>query len=251
MKVCKVVTTCIDNGRMVREDTTIAGNPKGYYNHSQNFPTDDSIIELVKLTIEQDKIVDPGVSCDTIIVNNDTGNEKAVKFLKSVDGIKLHSGVVKVINRDNFGRSFGGYNHAFETFKDVYDYWIFTEDDIIINGDKYFKKTIDKFNESENNGFIALQNISNQGLDGSLGDEWLHAHGGVGLSSNKVLKELYEKEGMLPHCKKEDSQVYENIIINGEIMFTNKIHQLGYKLGHIEEKLYVYAYDYMRGIIIP
>lgn len=245
MKACKVITTCFE-GRTVREKTTKLGNPKGYYNHSQNFPTSESVVELIKLIVEQDKIVDPGVPCDTIIVNNDIGYKDGNDYLESINGEKLHSGKIIILNRENYGRSFGGYNYAFEQLRDKYDYWIFTEDDILINGDKYFKKSINKFIKNANNGFVALQNISNENYAGICDDENLHAHGGVGITSTKILSELYKSNGCLPHCGKDDSQSYSNIITNGEIMFTNKINKLGYNLCSIKKKLYVYAYDYIK-----
>ena len=83
-------------------------------------------------------------------------------------------------------------------------------------------------------------------------EDTLHAHGGVGLSSTKVLTDLYKKSGNLPYAKQGSSQDYEDIIRYGEVNFTNKISKLGYRLINIpsDTKLYSFAYDVMRGITV-
>jgi len=250
MKACKIITTTF-LGRTIREKTSLCGVPKGLFNHSQNFPTPESVIDLLKLTIEFENKINPGVLLDTIIVNNDVGYRAGNDFLNSIDEQKTHSGIIKILHRENYGRSFGGYNHAFETFKDEYDYFSFTEDDILLNGDNYIKKAITTFESNEKNGAVAYQSTSIEGWEeGVTGNNVFHIHGGVCLSSAKVLKELYNKLGYLPHSTKNSSQAYEYIIKNGEIAFTNEIFKMGYNLINAEEKLYEYAYDYMRGIKI-
>ena len=242
----KVITTCFQ-GRVIREENGLCGNPIGYYNHCQNFPTSESVIELLDLIVARELVVDPGAYCDTIIINNDIGYEPGNTMLRSINGLKTPGGEIKVFTRGNYGRSFGGYNFAFRNFMSVYDYWIFTEDDILVDGNKYVDKLINKFHSKVNIGFVALQNVSNQGLDGTINDKWLHAHGGVGLSSRQVLFNLYYKLGRLPHCSSDESQDYENIIVNGEIMFTHRIvSDLGLELAVADEKLYTYAYDYIK-----
>lgn len=246
-KTCKIITT-VFLGRSIREETAICGQPKGFFNHSQNFPTPESVIDLLKLIISLDESTDPGCPTDLVIVNNNVDHYMGNRFLNSIDGKKIHSGTIKILHRENYGRSFGGYNYAFEIFRDKYKYFIFTEDDILINGQEYTKKAIDVYNSADNVGAVAFQSTSFEGWKGIAGEEFLHIHGGVLLSSNKVLNELYNKLGCLPHCKKNESQKYGDIITKGEIAFANEIHQLGYDLINIEEKLYEYAYDYMRNI---
>jgi hypothetical protein len=220
-------------------------------NHSQNFPTKDSILELLKLILSEEISINPGVEVmDTIIVNNDTGWSRGNDWLKSVDGTKTHSGKIIVLNRNNSGRSFGGYNEAFRKYKNDYDYWIFTEDDILINGDEYFSKSISEFKSDKEIGFLALQGISNEGLNGQFGPEVIHAHGGVGITSTKVLTELVKKLGALPFANETQSQEYYDIIQLGEIAFTNQITRLGYKLGVLKKHfpLHWFAWDKMRNI---
>jgi len=248
MKVCKVITT-VFVGRTIRENTTEVGSPRGLFNHSQNFPTPDSVIDLLKMTIELEKNIDPGIETDVVIVNNDVGHQEGNEYLKSIDGSKIHSGIIKILTKENFGRSFGGYSYAFGLLKDEYDYFIFTEDDILVNREKYSIKAIEEFEKEKNTGAVAYQSVSTEGIDGRFSKQNLHIHGGVCLSSSKVLNELYVKLGnKLPHCEVDDSQEYVDIIVDGEIAFTHEIFNMGYNLINIEEKLYDYAYDLMRGI---
>jgi len=249
MKVCKVITT-VFLGRKIREDTTRCGVPRGLFNHSQNFPTPQSVIELLKLTIILEEKSYSGTETDIVIVNNDVDFKEGNEFLKSIDGKKISNGIIRVFFRENFGRSFGGYNYAFNILKNEYDYFIFTEDDIIIHRTNYAIRAIELFNSEKNIGAVAYQSTSIQHYNKVASQEHIHIHGGVCLSSTKVLKKVCGKLGSLPHCKQGDSQSYEDIIVNGEIAFTNEIYKLGYDLVNVDEKFYDYAYDYMRNIIL-
>ena len=236
---CKVITTCFV-GREVRLQTRMAGDPPGPFVHAQNFPTPESVLELVELNIEIERTVDPGVECDTIVVNNDAGWSRGNRFLESLDGSRTRSGRLRTFKRRNFGRSFGGYHFAFEALRDEYDYWVFTEDDILVAGDGYCRTCIETFESGPRIGFVAIQGISREIA--------LHAHGGVGLTHRRILDAVHRKKGKLPHCGRFESQSYGNIIRKGEVAFTNTIHTLGFELVNAksEAPLYVYADDYIR-----
>ena len=248
MKVAKVITTSFVP-RTVRLKTILAGCPAGYFTHSQNFVTEESIIELIKLNIEIELKCNPGVPVDLIIVNNDSGWSEGNRFLESINGKELRYGKVHVLTKNNFGRSFGGYNYAFKTLGNNYDYFIFTEDDIVIGRDGYASIGIENFHNTKNCGFVAYQAISTVALNLPPEDA-LCAHGGVGLTSVSVLNEVVKRYGSLPHADANSSQEYINIIRNGEVAFTNKIYKLGYHLISLPNdiKLYDFAYDLMRGL---
>jgi len=245
MKCCKVITTCFI-GRDVRENTSRCGHPKLWVTHSQNFPTKGSVIGLVALNFTLDREVDPGIPTDLIIVNNGAkeinygpGND----FLDTLNGGEIHSGRVRVIHRDvNIGRSFGGYNAAFEKFREEYDYFIFTEDDIVLHAHNYAKVLVEDFESDVKVGFVAAQGISRGPRE--------HAHGGCGLSSTKVLSEVYNKLGKLPFHADPKTQTFKNMCHRGEVPFTFEIQEAGYRLiqTNSHAPLYSYAYDYMRGI---
>ena len=84
MKIAKVITTSFVP-RVVREDTGLAGSPMGYFSHSQNFQTEESVIDLINWVIDSESMCNPGYPVDLIIVNNDSGWGKGVNFLKKID----------------------------------------------------------------------------------------------------------------------------------------------------------------------
>jgi hypothetical protein len=243
-KCCKVITTCFI-GREIREATTFCGSPPGPFDHSQNFPTPESVIELLAYIVQLERTVDPGVECDTVIVNNDVGFEPGARFLAEIDGARTFAGRLRVLTSGNYGRSFGGRHHAYERFRSEYDHWLFTEDDILILGDRYFKVCLETYYRRADTGFVAIQGLSD--------DESLHAHGGVGALHVGVLHQLHARLGKLPHCGADCSQDYQDIVTFGEVAFSSEIINLGYRIVPVKSptRLYAYAYDHMRGIEVP
>lgn len=235
---CKVITTCFV-GREVRLEHAVCGDPPGLFEHAQNFADPESVLELISLIHEFERKVDPGAQCDTIIVNNDVGWKKGNRYLASLDGTRTFSGILRVVSRDNYGSSCGGYNHAFERFRDEYGYWTFTEDDILISGDQWLSRCIETFERYEDSGFVAIQ-----GLSKFLA---LHAHGGVGTTHARVLDAVHRVWGSLPHRRRDESQDPVEHSILGEVLFTNIISRMGRRLVAVESAspLYTFAYDQM------
>lgn len=235
---CKVIATCFA-GREVRLEHDNCGHPPGRFLHAQNFPDSDGVLELVTLVRELEGKVDPGAECDTIIVNNDIGWKKGNSYLDSIDGTRTFSGKLKVLHRENFGTSLGAFNHAFEMLGEHYDFWTFTEDDILINGDRWLAHCLQAFERQDQAGFVAIQGLS--------ADHALHAHAGVGLTSASVLSTVRETWGALPHRLRSETQSDEDHMIFGEVLFTNIISRLGYRLITADSTtpLYEFAYDYM------
>ena len=197
MKVCKVIVTSLTPRKR--------GGANNYPSHSQEYEVED-IISMVKSSIEMDKKYNPGVDLDTIIVNNNAGDIKANKSLKELQDDKIF-----IVKRPNNGGSFAAYIDIFLKYKNKYDYFIFTEDDILIGGsDNYCINLINKLESSPEIGFIALVGISYSGYP-------KHAHGGVGIVSSSTLKKVYKSNPFL----------YEgwdrNKSIGHEIQFTNNI----------------------------
>ena len=251
MKIAKVITTSFVP-RVARINTSICGDPPGYFTHSQNFVTCESVIELIQLNVVLEERCDPGVDLDLIIINNDSGFEPGKKFLDNLDGKKLKRGNVRVFHRDNYGRSFGGYNYAFIKLREQYDHFIFTEDDIVIWRNGYAIEGINVLKRNHNCGFVAYQGVAKKFKACSFEDS-IHVHGGVGLASTKVLNSVLDKYGCLAHAKKSDSQKYEDIIEKGEVAFTNEIYRLGFQICELDHNLKVYdfAYDLMRNLNLP
>jgi hypothetical protein len=173
-------------------------------------------------------------------------DDKTVEeFLNEVDGASTFAGTCHVLNRKNSGLSFGSYSHAFESLRDKYDFFFFTEDDFITAKHHYLKICLERI---EGNGFVAAKGI---------GTKWgRHAHGGIGLSSTSILQKVWDKHGKLPYYegelkdplrnrkdKKFDRATITPFIKHGEVAFTNEIEKLGYKIvssgdltWHMEKK---------------
>ena len=197
-------------------------------------------LPLAQFVCENQRKIDPGegLTVDTVLVNNSPECELANKFFDKIDGKKTKSGKFIVINGDNVGISFGAYNKAFELFRNDYQYWAFTEDDIIVNNDGYFRKCIDQMANNQDLGFVALIGVSGSGAT-------RHAHGGIGISSTAILERVYQKNGNLPYAKLiGDGSNRENWgrqIHEGEVSFTGAISALGYKIEKISSKIKPYV----------
>jgi hypothetical protein len=173
-------------------------------------------------------------------------------FINEISGTKIPGGQIICLTRENIGRSFGSFSDAFAKYKDNYDFFLFTEDDIIIAKDNYLKIGLDLWHANEKCGFIAYISTTKIGkwhweplnLDSKTA---YSCHGATGLSSSKVLKEVFKKHGCLPHYKGAE---YYSDITYGEVAFPNSILQLGYKLIDLPKNaiLSIPAYDLMRNI---
>jgi hypothetical protein len=234
---CKVITTCF-TGREVREHPERCGDPPGLFGHAQNFPDASAVLELMRMVVDSERTVDPGVACDTIIVNNDVGWAPGNQYLAELDGSPTFAGTFKVLTRANVGASLGGYSHAFERFGQCYDYWAFTEDDILLSGHRHFAQCIEALRRP-GIGFVAIQGLSRVHAR--------HAHGGVGVTRAAVLAEVRRVWGSLPHCGPDQPQSDEDHILWGEVLFTNLIERLGYDLVTVDADppLYTFAYHLM------
>jgi len=62
---------------------------------------------------------------------------------------------VKVLEKyDNMGQSYGQFFHAYETYKNEFDYYIFVEDDYMVDIDHFDKILVDEFVNQKVNGFL-------------------------------------------------------------------------------------------------
>jgi hypothetical protein len=247
-----VIATCF-GPRSVRMNTGLSGFPPGWFDHAQNYPDEPAIIGLLELQIQQISTVDPGCEVDFIIINNDVGSSKGNRYLKSLDGKSTPYGRIMTQSRGNFGRAFGAYSYAFDLYRDAYDFFLFTEDDVLINYRHYYSLGLELLAVHDYAAFLAYIGLSSRGIGQGTGAPFFHAHGSVGLASSKVLASLYERYGKLPHAGYSESQDYNSIITKGEIAFSNGIYLLGFPLIEFppDLKLYNFAYDFERGITLP
>ena len=185
--------------------------------HPQDITNEKQILKMLDDVLSYECEVEAGVAVDTIVVIN--GRSPFNAELNEWKGRKTKNGKILVMERENVGGSFGAYNFAFSKLKNHYDHWLFTEDDIVVGTNNYYQRLLDFFNK-EKLGFAALISVTNH----PLGE---HAHGGVGLTSTKILREVFPSG--LPHYK-EPGWDKTQIIHDGEIPFTNQIVAHGYEI---------------------
>ena len=148
-----------------------------YFGNRKKYPFNEkNSIEVLKDVIKNEISLNPGVKqLDTILVNHNCNQEKANKYLDSIDGLETYSGKIKVIHRpwnNGIGASFGSFNYAFEQFRDEYDYWFFQEDDYKIIYKNYYSEGIEMLNKNKNLGFVGFDRGSiaenSYGLNGFI-----------------------------------------------------------------------------------
>ena len=165
--------------------------------------------------------LDYGVPTDTLLVNSlSTTNvtdkesyEQSRKMILSFDGYKTPNGVVRVLERENGGMSFGSFSDAYYTYAAEYDYWMFMEDDQIPVADGVMKTAITMLQQNPTAGFIATWK------PWRTRRKWF-AMGGCGVTSREVLAEICViNNGQLPHYNPK-GQDYPQGVQHGEIPFT-------------------------------
>ena len=257
MKFLKIVASSF-HSRGIREKTTLTGNPLGFFAHSQNFTTQEDIINLIELNLDYENQYSTQHKVDFLIVssNDPSGNYNAgYQYLEKIHNQPLNNGKVFTLLRDNLGRQFGGYSEAFKKYKDRYDYYIFQEDDMICHLPNYLELAIDIWDKTENCGFVPFigstkVSKSHRKALGIKKNNVVSCHGAHGMCSNEVLNSVFNRYGSLPFNKKNNAFV--DHLRDGEIMFTYSILQLGYSFGELPRDMLLIApaYDLMRGLEI-
>lgn len=212
----KVIVVCANTERTERAF-------HGYPHHPQKVHGIDTLHEMWRVINHVEMTQDAGLIMDTIIVCNGEG---AYKWWMDKDGVETKNGVYKVFQRPNYGGSFAGYNYAFRNT----DYWgyLFTEEDIIVFGDNYYKRIVERFKEEKDAGFLCL-------IDASLGRLYpIHCHGGVGFTTREQMNKVVDKNGDLPFPKM-DGWDQRRAVREGEAPFTNCYLQNGMKLFRMKE----------------
>lgn len=215
-KACKIIACTVVDGRDCRNNVSFPA-------HNQIVETRADVIKMMQDLVEFEKEQDAGMPVDVYLVNNNTGDTEVNEWFDSLNGTKLKNGNLYVIHRKNTGGSFGAYNDAYLALRNKYEWFLFTEDDLFIGGDEYYLKAVKKFKDL---GFLAFIDVGER-------DEQTHCHGGVGLSHRKILNEVMIIPRKLP-CP-EGYFDKQQAIREGEIPFTNKIYQMGYKLKRMGE----------------
>ena len=104
MRAVKVIATCF-KPKEILEKTRLAGDPLGYFYHSQNFTNTSDIINLLKLNIDLENKYDPGFDRDIIFVNANINSSEGNKFIENINNQKIKKGKIIAYTRENFGLS--------------------------------------------------------------------------------------------------------------------------------------------------
>tara|TARA_B100000035_G_scaffold313027_1_gene325789 strand:+ start:1062 stop:1946 length:885 start_codon:yes stop_codon:yes gene_type:complete len=251
MKCAKVISICFIPKTKI-EKTYLLGEPVGFFGHSQKSDNLNDAINNLNFLIDYENKYNPGVQRDLIIINNDIGNFEGNNYLKKISGKSINKGKIICLNRENIGRSFGAFSYAFSKFRLHYDYYLFSEDDILIFGENYFSKGIEIFNSHENPGFLAYIGKTKVGKwrwkELNLNKETAYTcHGATGLTSSVILEKVFRINNKLPHYEGSNRELD---ITFGEVGFPSSILKLGFELIDLPKNLIlaVPLYDEMRGI---
>jgi len=217
MRACKVIATFYNPCREIRTEAE-------YPDHNQNISLPSQYLEMINDYCQLEMTQDPGIdSLDTIIVYN--GRREGVGYeLTKYEEQTTPKGKFIIEYRDCNDGSFGAFNYAYQRYRSDYDWWMFSEDDIFIIGDKYYTKTLEVFEREKDCGFVALV-----GIEETTEDFKGHAHSGCGLTKIDVLNRAAELGGgQLAHGVGPYNK--ERNIFQGEVSFTSNIKDAGYRL---------------------
>jgi len=201
MRSCKVIATCF-TARDVRTEVS-------YPYHNQQIRSPEESLRMLRKVLE----IETGPAT-IIVVNNRAGFLPGDRYLDTL------SSDVLVEHRANFGGAFGAYDYAFQKYRDRFDYWLFTEDDVVILHP--YQHFIQRFEGEVNCGLLALVGRSSSPAE--------HAHGGIGLSRREVLERVCERNGgHLPHPNSNGWKRRE-VELAGEVAFGQAFIRAGYRL---------------------
>lgn len=230
------------------------GNRRGYPHNKEG------VKDLFLKQLSYYKDLDLGIDLDVIAVNHDTNDSDINKFLSLYNGTKLNRGTLKVLNRPRISSdlSFGSYKYAFYKFQNEYDYWFFTEDDILVLDSKAIIDMKNELDNDPNIGFVAainfekygnhLFNLDEEGYIKSTANHPPHAHGGIGMTTTKIINKViseYPNYILTPNIRKDLNQEVNTTQMsdygdehNNEIEFSNIFTKIGLKLKALKSLNY-------------
>lgn len=186
--------------------------------------TPDNLFDFLQLNIENELSIENEVPTDVFLINNDSGNIDLNKKLDCFNGLKTKNGKLIVESRPNIGGSFGAYYETFLKYKDLYNYWFFCEDDVLIYKTGYMKYFIDYLNSSDKLGFVSLAPLSR--------NDPIHSGGGCGLTSTDKFLKSRSVEYIVNYLSKCPRTSSYQFLENSEVEFTNIFIRSGYTISN-------------------
>lgn len=167
------------------------------------------------------------------VFNLEEEHKEIFERMKEIIPNFIGNSEVEIIVRKNIGLSYGAWSHAFGLYKEKYDYYIFNEDDYFISQNDFDSYLVNKFESKIKCGYLCLLATNPSPNNTQLP---VHAGNSIGISSSKVLNQVWEKYGCLPHHDEEIPDQEERYNISGhkgQISQTNSIFNLGYNIFDI------------------
>jgi len=149
---------------------------------------------------------------------------------------------VDIIQRKNIGMSYGAWSDSFGKHRKNHDYFIFTEDDYFFTEHFFDNYLVSKFQSKIKIGYLCF--LASNPAPGFPTDK-VHAGNSIGISSTKVLNEVWDRFGFLPYHRSEIEDLQERYELTedeGQISQTYEIYRLGYNILDIRED-YVVPHD--------
>jgi len=165
------------------------------------------------------------------IIFNFNIREEDYKYVSQIFNLTpkyIQGAEVEINFRPNYGMSYAAWSEAFDRNEDKYDYFIFNEDDYFFIQNNWDSYLVNKFNSYDDCGFICP--IVRE--PHHWNDYKKHAGHATTISSNKVLKEIKQKHGSLPHGDKQDYHTNERL---GQIGQSFSSLELGYNIYDIRD----------------
>jgi len=260
MKFLKIIASSF-SPRSVREKTGLTGRPLGFYAHSQNFQSEDDIINLLKYHIAACERIPPTTKDHyeiDILIASSNGQDlsvQAINYMNSITNTKYKYGKIITVLRSEVGRQFGSFDEAYQMYKKDYDFFIFQEDDMICHVPNYIDIALKYWKDTKDCGFVPFLastkiHRSHRKALGIKSNIITSCHGAHGMSNAATLEMVTKQYGRLPH-NYENNEFIDHLRF-GEIMFTYSIKLLGKKFAQLNhgEILVAPAYDLMRGLEI-
>lgn len=179
-------------------------------------------LETITMNLAAHKHYKAGIDYDIILVNHG----KPINFPE-----------YKILERPNFGYSFGAYKQAWETYKKEYDFYLFNEDDIAPSKDGWLAEILLKFMSDKNIGavgnFVEGRSADESGSDKAWSlinfnrDMMYNFDGAFTFTSSRILEQVEEIGGLPVFPCMPETKLPATV---NEMVFQQPILELGYKI---------------------
>ncbi len=226
-KIVNVIVTYVPPGQIerCRANSSIEEDLRSDYVENK--------LESIKFNLACHKYYQAGVDYEIVIVDNGTEEAAAQSYLEL-----LEKTGIKVLRRENIGFSFGGYKYAWEKLGSDYDYFLFSEQDIVPSKDNWLLEILQKFHSEREVGVVgnnveSFDLIEDQGFSNlrelcpyiQKREKTYNLDGSFTFTSSTILRQVDKIGGLFVLPVIGDKYAERN-----ELIFQQPILELGYKI---------------------